>query len=207
LRLAFDEGVTGIELPDSVSKINLQATFDLDIYSDLEFQKRSLADGLHRFENIFGRKARFFVPPNGPINNELLPIAYDGGIEFVSTPKLQKEVLGNNTFRYRFHYLGQSNSEGQIYLTRNAFFEPSSSQKDWVGSCLKQIEHAFNVQMPAIISTHRVNYVGGLSQKNASEGLASLEKLLQSILQKWPEVEFLTSTELGEQIRESKKNG
>ena len=64
-------------------------------------------------------------------------------------------------------------------------------------SCLSEIEISFKWKKPAIISSHRVNYVGGLSLKNRDNGLIQLEKLLIMITKKWPDVEFMTSNELG----------
>jgi hypothetical protein len=44
-----------------------------------------------------------------------------------------------------------------------------------------------------------------LNAANRNKGLAQLNQLLQTILQKWPDVEFCTSAELGELIVASKK--
>ncbi|GAF03251.1 hypothetical protein [Saccharicrinis fermentans] len=48
-----------------------------------------------------------------------------------------------------------------------------------------------------MISSHRVNYVGGLDVQNRSRGLKQLEQLLKQITKTWPDVEFITSEELG----------
>jgi hypothetical protein len=89
----------------------------------------------------------------------------------------------------------------QLYLTRNASFEPSSNNStDPVNSCLHQIEIAFRWGKPAIISSHRVNYIKIIDPENASNGLRKLDLLLSKILLRWPEVEFLTSAELGNLI-------
>ena len=99
------------------------------------------------------------------------------------------------------------NEFGQIMLTRNCSFEPSSSTNiDWVNSCMKEIENAFFWHKPAIISSHRVNYIGRINQENAEKGLKDLDNLLSLIIEKWPQVEFMTSTELGELIRTTKQS-
>jgi hypothetical protein len=122
----------------------------------------------------------------------------------MSASKIQKEVLGEGKSRRVFHYLGQKNKYNQKYITRNYFFEPSSGGKDWVNSCLKDIDIVFNWKKPAIISSHRVNYIGSLNEENRSKGLRQLRQLLNKMIEKWPEVEFMTSSELGKLMQ--KKN-
>ena len=180
--------------------LTYQAAFDLEVVSDLKIQEESIISGLKLFEDIFGYKAEFFVPPNGPINNSLEKVAFDCGIKYMSTSKIQNEVLGEGKTCRHLHYLGQKNQYGQRYLTRNCFFEPSQPDKDWINSCLKEIENAFMWKKPAVISTHRVNYIGSLNESNRVRGLKSLEDLLSKIIKKWPEIEFMTSTQLGDLI-------
>ncbi|NOR88212.1 MAG: hypothetical protein GQ527_11435 [Bacteroidales bacterium] len=152
---------------------------------------------MNLFETLFGYKASYFVPPNGPFNNSLEEIAAQKGIEFMFASKIQQEVLGNGKTRNKYYWLGKKNKHGQCYMSRNCFFEPSLKNKDWVESCLEDITRAFRWKKPAVISSHRVNYIGGLKLKNRNNGLKELEKLLKAILIKWPDVEFKTSAELG----------
>jgi len=188
------------------SNISYQAAFGLEFKKDIKQQHDILADGLMLFEKIHGRKAECFVPPNGPLNNKLEKTAAKYGVTYVSTPKLQKEPLGNGKSRNNFRYLGKKNNHNQIYLTRNAFFEPSNPRKsDWVSSCLKEIETAFNFHKPVTISSHRVNYIGSHSEKNRDHSLKELKKLLDQALKKWPDIEFVTSAQLGNLIKSSKK--
>lgn len=198
--LAFDHGFWGFRNKNS-SPVNFQAAFDLEHPDDLNMQKQILTDGLSLFENIHGYKATFFVPPNGPVNNEVIRLASQLGISFISTAKIQKEPVGNNKFRTRFHYLGQKMTSGSIYLTRNAFFEPSDTGKDWIDACMHDIAKAFKYRKPAVISTHRVNYIGAHSPQNRTNGLNALKLLLSRMLKVWPDIEFLTSDKLGETIK------
>lgn len=116
----------------------------------------------------------------------------------MSTSKIQREALGFGKTRKRLHYLGQKNSNGQLYITRNCFFEPSQAGADWVAACLKDIEIAFFWNKPAVISSHRVNYIGALNETNRKNGLSNLKALLNKALLKWPDIEFMTSQELGD---------
>jgi len=118
--------------------------------------------------------------------------------------KLQKEPFGEGKYKNRLRYLGKKNTYNQIYLSRNASFEPSSSDEDWIDKCLVQIKEAFQWKKPATIASHRVNYAGFLHSKNRDNGLRQLERLLKKVLLTWPDVEFMSSNQLGDIIRESK---
>lgn len=144
------------------------------------------------------------MPPNGPFNNELEEVAALGGIKYMSASKIQSEPQGQGLQKKRIHWLGQKNLNGQYYITRNCFFEPSAEGKDWVGSCMNDIENAFKWRKPAVISSHRVNYIGGLMEKNRTNGLQQLKNLLNRIQEKWTHVEFMTSSQLGDLISRNK---
>jgi len=203
--LAFDQGVTGISRGiDGVNLGGYQAAFDIDTLADIAYQKEVLKTGLDIFEKLYGYRSTFFIPTNGPFNNQLEPIAKTLGIDYLGTGKIQMEPLGNNQYKKHVRYLGRKSNDGIIYMTRNAFFEPCSTKhavsKDWVNDCLKEIEIAFRWHKPATISSHRVNYIGWLNEKNRAHGLQNLDVLLGAIIKRWPDVEFMTSSELGDLI-------
>ncbi len=193
---AFTEGFWGFS-GKTPHNIEYQASFDIETIEDLSFQEESIISGLKLFETIHGYKAKFFIPPNGPFNNNLEKAAKSGGIKYIGASKVQLEPQGNGQVKKKYHWLGQKNKYGQIYLTRNAFFEPNEKGKDWVTSCLDDIHHAFLWKKPAVISSHRTNYIGSLDIENRKLGLEKLDTLLTEVLRRWPDVEFITSTELG----------
>jgi len=119
----------------------------------------------------------------------------------MSASKIQKEPQGQGKFKTKFHWLGQTNRHGQKYITRNCFFEPSDHSKDWVASCISEIELAFKYKKPAVISSHRVNYIGSLVQENREQSNKKLENLLTKIINTWPDVEFISSSNLGQIIK------
>jgi endonuclease IV len=51
-----------------------------------------------------------------------------------------------------------------------------------------------------------VNYIGSLNEENRSKGLRQLKELLNKIIEKWPEVEFMTSPQLGETMQTKKSS-
>jgi hypothetical protein len=202
-RTAFQEGCWGFDLSKSkYSRINsLQAAFDLYDMSEIANQAETIEEGLNMFETLFGYRATFFVPPNGPFNNSLEKTAAECGIRYMSKAKRQTEPLGEGKTRTVYHKPGSRNEHGQIILTRNCIFEPSEEGKDWVDSCISDIKIAFRMRKPAVISTHRVNYIGALDESNRKRGLLQLDLLLKKIVKEWPEVEFITSEQLGDIIK------
>jgi hypothetical protein len=55
------------------------------------------------------------------------------------------------------------------------------------------MEAAFRFGKAAIISTHRVNFTGGLKKENRDKGLQELSLLLKEIIKRWPAVEFMST--------------
>ncbi len=196
--LAFNHGFWGF-VPDQLKLPGFyyQSAFLLNDPEEIDYHRVVIKEGLDLFENLFGYRARYFVPPNGFFNNNLNKTLIENGIKYRSIAKIQREPLGNGKFKKSFHWLGQIGESGITYITRNCFFEPSQPGKDWINSCLKDVDIAFQMNKPAIISTHRVNYIGSLNLANRDTGLRSLKFLLHEITKKWPNVEFLTTDKLG----------
>lgn len=182
----------------------LPAAFDLEFASDLEYLHSVIDEGLKTFEQIWGFKARYFVAPNGPFNNSLEKDLFDRGVEYILGEKHQNEPLGDGRYKKHYRWMGMRNRLGQTYLARNCFFEPGIMEG---GLCeqpiergLKTIERAFRWHKPAIISSHRVNYAGFLNPKQRKHGLVLLDRFLLEIKRRWPDVEFMSSVELGDFI-------
>lgn len=206
--LAFDCGVTGIYNGINDEPIpEFQAAFDIDTTDDIPYLRDVLTSGLDLFEQLYGYRSSYFVPTNGPFNNSLEKMIADKGVKYINSGKIQHEPLGNGQYKKNFRYLGKKNNHGQIYLTRNCFFEPSSTEssanRDWVDSCLHEIEIAFRWHKPATISSHRVNYIGYLHPENRERSHKLFAELLSRMLKKWPDIEFMTSMELGDLIASS----
>jgi hypothetical protein len=53
---------------------------------------------------------------------------------------------------------------------------------------------------PAVISSHRINFVGNIDVNNRDRNLKDLNQILKIALNKWPDIEFMTSVDLGELI-------
>lgn len=181
------------------------AAYDPEFKEDIPRLEKSLVEGLYMFHDIFSFNASYFVASKSPEPKEFEKSLSEHGIKYLTRYKLQRYPLGNGKYQRELNWLGKTTKYNQIIVTRNAGFEPSESPGyDWVNHCLSDIDLAFKWNKPAVISSHRVNYVGRLSEKNRFNGLKQLKTLLNQIVKKWPDVEFMSSTELGDFIAESK---
>jgi hypothetical protein len=180
-------------------------SFYPETISEIDSYHKIITDATQIFYKAFNFKANHFVGPNKEPAKLLDKTMASLGIKYMTVSKLRIHPLGNGNHGFELNWLGKKNEYNQIMLTRNCSFEPSESLNvDCVNSCLKEIESAFYWQKPAIISSHRVNYISSINPKNAYNGLKKLDTLLSNIIKKWPNVEFMTSMELGETILNEK---
>ncbi len=68
---------------------------------------------------------------------------------------------------------------------------------------MRRIEIAFKWGKAANISAHRLNFIGSIDSANTDRTLPEFKRLLQEIVRRWPDVEFVTSDQLGEIIENS----
>jgi hypothetical protein len=203
-RLAFDEGFWSfIPAPDAMNPSGYLAAFQLFDPKEIEYHKRVIKEATEIFFEIFKYRAEAFVAPNNKFNNTLNHTLLANGIKFKSAARKQLESMGNGKERTVVNLRNTSKS-GLLYLFRNAFFEPNLPGRDWVDVCLKEIDNAFKWEKPAIISSHRTNYIGVHDEKNRDRSLFQLRELIGSVQKKWPELEFMTSAELGRLMKERK---
>jgi hypothetical protein len=196
--LAFDNELFGISTTiTSEKRRSYMAALDFDDFSELEVQKQILAEGLNLFEQIFGYRSSSFIATNYVWHSDLEPFLFSRGIKFLQGGTNQIHPTGDGSLIKR-HSLGSLNDCGQRYLIRNCQFEPSEDlSKPWVESVIKEISNAFFWRKPAIISSHRVNYIGFIDPANRQRNLIMLNTLLRRLTNRWPDIEFMTSDQLG----------
>jgi len=200
-RKCFDHNFYGIGQEKGV---NYLPAFDFDNEIELDDQKIILKEGISLFRQVFSYQPRFFIAPNFLLSTKLESFLKANGIDILSGARQQKEPLGNDQYKKNFRFTGKENKHGQLFVARNSLFEHGhNAYKFGWQQTLKDIETAFFWHKPAIISTHRVNYIGNINQENRRKGLEQLEELLKNIVKKWPNVEFMNTTQLAEVIRNS----
>jgi len=203
--IAFDYGVYGISTTISAEKRkSFLPAFDFETTTE-ENQVNAIAkDGLKIFNDIFGYKSASFIAPNYVWSESLEHVISNEGVMYIQGNRLHAfKVPEGVKSSQRLRYFGKKNRNGQLDLVRNATFEPSESpDKDWIDSCLNEIKTAFFWKHPVVICSHRVNYMGSLNEKNRNVNLQKLKRLLFEIKKRWPEVEFMSSDQLGQQIKQ-----
>ncbi len=192
-KYVFDYGIMGL-FPKG--KENVGNKFQVAL-GDTEFpiqsQNEIIKEGLDLFEKIFNYKSKTFIAPCYTWNPRIEKTLYDNGVIGIQGLVYQKVPCGNSIR----HWMGSKNAYGQIYTIRNAFFEPTLSPNiDNVEDCLYRIECAFRWNKPAIISSHRINYIGAINECNRDNNLKQLDGLLTKIQKKWGDVEFISSDKL-----------
>ncbi len=208
--LAFNHGLFGISthITSERRKSYLQV-FDVHDARDLDQIRTIIADGIALFRQIFGYPARSFIAPNYTWPVEIEPDLAELGIRYLKGGIIQNApVTGTVKNRKIRHFTGRRNHQGQIHIERNCGFEPTLyPNRNSVDDCLHQISQAFEMNKPAVITSHRVNFIGSLVESNRDNNLRQLRMLFIRLLQKWPEVEFMTAEELGDLIDKNRKTG
>ena len=135
-------------------------------------------------------------------------VGKEAGVIGFQGNRVQRVPANDTTLRVKrkYHYLGQQNKLNQIYLTRNVNFEPFESQKTFsLAEISKDIEAVFKYNIPVIIGSHRANYIGRINTKNRDRNLIYLKQLLDYIVSKYEDVEFMSSDELVKLIQDEKR--
>jgi len=180
--------------------------FDYESKVELDSLKVILKDGLNLFKRTFNFHSKSFIAPCYIWHPAIEETLNKSNVTYLQGMREQL-VPTEKHFEYEKlkHKMGEVNQHSQIYLTRNVTFEPASVEgMDWVNYALAQIATAFSWNKPAIITSHRVNYIGFLDTKNRNKSLKLLKELIQKVQNKWPEVEFISSDQLGDIIKASK---
>jgi hypothetical protein len=197
LTVLQNRSYTGLSTP-GYKRIGQTAAFGFWNFEDNYKFESIIKDGLEAFEKVFGYRSLYFNAPAGNEHEIIYKYLGDNGVRYVDVPLIKKEHQGQGKYKSSFNYIGKRHSKDILFLVRNVVFEPSDDNTiDWVNLAFNQIDRAFRWNKPAIISSHRVNFCGHIDPQNRKVGLDALEQLLKKIVQKWPEVEFMSADRLG----------
>lgn len=211
LRNGSQEALETFELkmcgvPMAVSK-EKQSFFTPLYLVDEELAKSSVdpeqmvREGASLFKKQLGYGSLSSIAPNDCWTDHVELIWIALGVRYVQTALLQ--LVGCR--HRRPHFLAERSQAGCLYIVRNCIFEPVGGI-DWVDRCFKQVAWAFRFRKPAVICSHRVNFIGAIRPENRDSGLRQLKDLLSRICQEWPDVYFLSTTELGYMIEHNIKD-
>lgn len=158
-------------------------------------------EAMEIFENTFGKKSETFVASCFVWDNSLEDLLAQFGVRGIQSGCWQNVPAGienGNVMKRRLRFLGQKNRIGQVYTVRNCAYEPAYQQTSTKSAkeCYDQVMRAFRNRKPAIINSHRFNYIGSINRENAYENLKGLSWLLHTIIKNIPDVEFISTPEL-----------
>lgn len=174
--------------------------FNSNFTSDAELSN-IVHEAMELFENTFGKKSETFVASCFVWNDALEKALCEVGVRGIQSGCWQNLPVcteEGNALRRKLRFTGQKNRIGQIYTVRNCTYEPAYQQTPMKSAkeCLDQIMRAFHNRKPAIVNSHRFNYIGSINRENARENLKGLSWLLQTIIENIPDAEFISTAEL-----------
>ena len=166
------------------------------------FLKQSIIEGVELFESIFGYLPTAFTPSNSHFHHNFEQAVFDAGVKFLSVGHNNPYSQPNGDLAFdRFTFRQKIRPNQLNYYIRNCAFEPNDPAYKNIDITMMQVAAAFHCSKPAIISTHRVNFGGVIDYKNRDKGLKELQALLKAIVQRWPDVVFMSNAEmLGELV-------
>ena len=202
---AFDNNMYTIHESGPISgrKSNLDAFGNSTIKGDNFNYNKIIKDAQQIFRETWGFNSKSFIAPCYVWHPSLEKVLKNEGIEYLQGAHVQLIPTDNTTFKIKkkYHYTGQKNKHNQCYLIRNCSFEPTETgRNNAVENTLKEIKLSFLFNKPAIISSHRMNYIGSINPNNRKENLKLLDQLLKKVIMLWPNFEFMSSDQLGNLI-------
>lgn len=197
-RLAFEYGYYSVKLPN-VKKVasGFRAAYLFSDFDEMQELEEVLISGAKLLEEETGTGAQVFCPPNNVFHPQLYPAVRAAGCKYILRHTHNLEPDGTGDAKDVWGQEGVRES-GLVGYGRNALFEPEQGFS--IDHTMRQVRSAFAWGVPAIISTHRVNYVGGIDQGVRERGAKALKELLQRITTCWPDVRFMSSSQLMQEL-------
>ena len=191
---AFGHGFASYS-PEGTPKVaqNFRPNFYIESDADLNSLKQDMLDGISLFFEAFGFYPTVFNAPNGVFIDGFDQHLMAHQIRYNAVPRQRLDRDANGQYRLKTFRTGDKTPHGMTVYVRNCNFEPTEKSYAGLGHALSQIQGAFICGKAAVIGTHRVNFVGGMDEKNRSKGLGELDRLLSAITKKWPDVVFMSA--------------
>ena len=200
-RLAFDNESVALPIIPGDEPLRHETTvFFIEKAEENEALKEDIRVGMRMFEDLLGYRPKQFTPGAGVYSPALHGVMKEEGFNYINVGRYTAYPLGDGRFIKKFLSNGKKNEAGQKYVVRNCVFEPywdnCKRNDNAVAGCIENVAAAFRMHAPAIISTHRVNFVGSLESIHRDDSLQQLKTLLQEITKRWPDVEFMDGTQM-----------
>lgn len=160
----------------------------------------AVRDEVAEYVHSLGERPLVTVPPTF-VWNEMVEHAWrTHGIEVLITPGRRltgRDAKGAPGGVDRTFLNGDVAADGLICLVRDVYFEPAygHTPQRAVGVVIDR----FRLGRPALIETHRFNFIGGPESVDAS--LRALDTMLSEALKRLPTLRFMAAVELADAYR------
>ncbi|ODS62987.1 MAG: hypothetical protein ABS41_07385 [Arenimonas sp. SCN 70-307] len=192
-----NNSVAALSGEPSMPGVGFTHAFGLHARSELARHEEILRNGLDLFQKVWGLRSVTFTPPALQLHPSLYRVVEEGGVRSIDKPLRCVRAMGNGEQRREMNHSGRQRGQVHMTVVRNVVFEPCTDMGvEPVEHATAQVAAAFRWGRPAIISSHRVNYGGHLDEANRTYGLDALRRLLRRIVERWPEVEFVSVDQL-----------
>jgi len=201
LRDALDWGMFTVSTANRTNcRINYLDAFGRAYQNELSSEQSIIEEGVELFREIWGKNPESFIAPCYIWHPDIERFIVDMGIKYIQGHHRQKIPKAGDRLETekKFRYTGLRSKSGLLSIVRNVFFELSENPgKDLHSSAMNEVDIAFAMGKPAVVSIHRVNFMGNIDPKNRKENLKSIETFLRAVIKKHPEVQFISSSQLG----------
>ncbi|HIE55711.1 MAG TPA: hypothetical protein EYP90_11115 [Chromatiaceae bacterium] len=152
------------------------------------------------FRECFGEPAKVAVPTTFIWDDNVEAAWAKQGIEIVITPGRRNSCRDEQGLpgcgRGVIHNLERGN--GVVYLVRDDYFEPEKGHT--AATALAALRRKKAQGRPCLLETHRANFLG----VGTASALAELDRLLALALAEFPDIRFMSSSELAAAMADSR---
>ena len=201
---AFEqESILGIRLEKTSQQDNYMAAFEAINDIEQEYINKGVQTGLNEFEKLFGFRSISAIPSQSIISENSIKALKANGVNYLQCG--QHFLPSSASLQKRDYLWGHQDKHGMTYWRRNVNFEPYTDRdKDHVDEAMAEIALAFRFRKPAVISSHRINYTSRITSSLRDQSLKQLKTLLNKIVDRWPDVQFINSEDLARNINSRK---
>jgi hypothetical protein len=199
------DSLAGITSDPAMPAVEFTHAFGLHDRAELARHREILADTFDAFKQVWGYRSTTFTPPALLLHPDLQEELVQYGVESIDKPLRCSRPLGDGAYKREINHSGRQRGQNHTTVVRNVVFEPGKDMGfELVSRALEQMQAAFFFGRPAIISSHRVNFCGHIDERYRKNGLDALSRLLAGIVQRWPEVEFVSVDRLVDEMEPKK---
>ena len=160
----------------------------------------AVAEETECFARVFGTPARVAVPVTFTWTPDVEAAWAQHGVRVVVTPGTRntgRDSAGRLTDDGSLLRNGDMGPSGIVYIVRDVYLEPALGHE--ASAVLREVSERYRLGRPALVETHRFNFVGDEAQ--TARSLDELRRLLQGALRAAPGLHFMSTEELAEALR------